>query len=153
MAIVSKINTQVLPIRTELVKQSKWLMGYIIVGLVLVSIMATVLGIYVSYIVSIIFIALYFVGLFIMIKCTNRKIKELEKHLVFNLAISCTIINKDLAGDYRIKVRVGHLGQWLEFHSLKRDSMVLAQKKNGVSTDIQAAPIELSSSESSLNEL
>ena len=70
--IIVLINQKISPYRQKLVLQTKIMMGYIVVGLLLLSIMAVLLGVLVSYWISLGLIVLYFVGLIIIQRITSR---------------------------------------------------------------------------------
>ena len=68
-------------------------MGYIFIGALLCIIFAIALGLLISYWLSIIFSLGYFIGLFTVIKITQKRTKFYELRLVFNMAMVLQAIN------------------------------------------------------------
>jgi hypothetical protein len=85
---------------------------------VLVSIFAAAIGYLSNFLTSLVFIALYLVGLLIVMKVSHRKTKVLEKAYIFNLGLVLENMNRNpgeivddqslLQRGYRLKP--GHLG-------------------------------------------
>lgn len=64
--LVVMINQKIMPLRSKLVFQFKLLFGYIVVGILLLGSTAVLLGIFVSYWISLLLILLYFAGLIVI---------------------------------------------------------------------------------------
>lgn len=62
-------------------------MGYIVLGMLLLAIFAVLLGVFVSYWISLGLIILYFIGLVIIQRITARNQVYLEKVVLFNTAL------------------------------------------------------------------
>ena len=62
-------------------------MGYIVLGMLLLSIFAVLLGVLVSYWISLGLIILYFIGLIVIQRITARNQLFLEKVVLFNTAL------------------------------------------------------------------
>jgi hypothetical protein len=119
--IMTLINSKVNPYRKRLVLQIKIIMSYIVGGVLLLSVFATLLGIAISYWISLVLVIFYFIGLFVIQKVTSKRTQQMEKTVIFNLALILTNINKNiLEPKFRIRARIGHLAQWIEFHALPR---------------------------------
>ena len=120
MAFVSSINKRVEPHRRKLVMQIRIIMAYIIGGIFFLAIFATVLTLLVNAWFSLIVVIAYFVGLFFIQKKTSRVTAEMEKVILFNLAIILHNLNHSLLmPQFKLKAKIGHMAQWIEFHSLK----------------------------------
>ena len=72
------------------------MMAYILGGLLLISVMATVLGMFVSYWISVVLVGFYFIGLVIVIRTTNKLGKNLEKSVHINLALILLNYSRDI---------------------------------------------------------
>jgi len=95
------------------------MLGYIFVGILVTSIFATILGYYSSYIISIVLLVAFFIGLLVVQRITTKKTILYEKVVHFNLAIFLTNLNNSLlVPQFKIKAKVGYQAQWIEFHSL-----------------------------------
>ena len=95
------------------------MMGYIVVGLLLLSIMAVLLGVLVSYWISLGLVVLYFVGLIIIQRITSRVQQRMEKVVFFNMALILSNLNFNiLEPKFKLKAKLGYLAQWIEFHSV-----------------------------------
>jgi hypothetical protein len=70
--LIVVFNQKLGPYRQKLVFQFKLLMGYIILGMLLLSIFAVLLGVLVSYWISLGLIILYFIGLIVIQRITAR---------------------------------------------------------------------------------
>lgn len=97
------------------------MLGYIVLGMLFLTIMAVLLGIFVSYWISLVLVVLYFIGLIIVQRVTANIQQRMEKSFLFNMALILGNINFNiLEPKYKIKAKLGHLGTWVEFHSLPR---------------------------------
>jgi len=92
---ITHINTRIGPLRNQLVRQQKIMMSYILGGLLFVSIMATVLGIFVNYWISFGMIGVYCLGLLVVIRTTNKIGKNLEKSVHINLSMVLLNYSRD----------------------------------------------------------
>jgi len=72
------------------------MMAYILGGLLLISVMATVLGMFVSYWISVFLVGFYFIGLVIVIRTTNKLGKNLEKSVHINLSLILLNYSRDI---------------------------------------------------------
>ena len=77
-------------------------------------------GILLTYWVSILLGLVYFIGLAFVIRSTSKNSKAIEKELHINLAISLINFSREvLKPEHNIEARIGHMAQWVEFHSIK----------------------------------
>ena len=115
------------------------MMGYLLIGIFIVTAASVPLSIYVSYLFAVFMVILYFIGLYFMRKRTSRITAIAEKEIIFNLALILHNLNEDtMVPKYKLRCKMGHLGQWVEFHSLrepeelkKRLRMNLIEEENG----------------------
>jgi hypothetical protein len=70
-----------------------WLLGYALIGGLLLTILAIIFAFYISEWVSIVIAVLYFIGLFAMITFHSKRTKKLDKQMIFNLALIIMNIN------------------------------------------------------------
>ena len=94
--IIAHINTRIGSLRNRLVRQTKIMVSYILGGLLLVSILATVLGFFVNYWISVGMVAFYSLGLLIVIRTTNKIGKNLEKSIHINLSLVLLNYSRDV---------------------------------------------------------
>ena len=71
-------------------------MGYIVLGMLLLSIFAVLLGVLVSYWISLGLIILYFIGLIVIQRITARNQLFLEKVVLFNTALVLQNLNTNI---------------------------------------------------------
>lgn len=108
---VELINVRVAHFRHQIVVQNRILLGYTIGGFLLTCALATAIGFYGLWPISIILIVLFFTGLYYLEKRTSKIIIETEKILFFNLAIVLHNLNQTkLCPVYKIRARIGHIG-------------------------------------------
>ena len=92
---------------------------YLIGGGLFVSLLASLLGLWISYWISVGLTLVYFAGLFAVIKYSNKQSQILQKKIHFNLALVLINVNHEfLEKKHRLRARIGHMAQWVEFHSL-----------------------------------
>jgi hypothetical protein len=94
--IIAHINVKIGSLRNRLVRQTKIMVSYILGGLLLVSILATVLGFFVNYWISVGMIAFYTFGLLVVIRTTNKIGKNLEKSVHINLSLVLLNYSRDV---------------------------------------------------------
>ena len=129
MGFVSTINQKIEPHRKKLVNQIKIIMGYIIGGIFFLALFATILAFLVSAWLSLIVVVIYFVGLFFIQQKTSKVTAEMEKVIVFNLAIILHNLNHSLlVPQFKLRAKIGHMAQWVEFHSLRQQEPVQLDK-------------------------
>jgi hypothetical protein len=86
--------------------------------MILLGLAAVLLGILISFWISLGLILLYFLGLVIIQRVTSKKSVYLEKTVFFNTALALSNMNFSvLEPKFKIKARLGHLAQWVEFHA------------------------------------
>lgn len=116
--LIVMINQKLKLLRGKLVMQFKLLVGYIVLGLLLLGSIAVLVGFLVSYWISLILIVVYFIGLAVIQRITARNQSSLEKKLLFNTALVLSNLNWNvLEPKFKIKAKLGYLGQWIEFHA------------------------------------
>lgn len=97
------------------------ILGYVFLGIVFMAILIIILALYVTPYLAFLVVLAYFGGLYLLQRRTGRISAEMDKAVLFNLAFTLYNMNKScLEQKYRLRCKVGHLGQWIEFHSLKR---------------------------------
>lgn len=120
LQFVETINVKVEPYRRKLVTQIRIIMAYIIGGIFFLAIFATILTLLFNAWLSLIVVIAYFVGLFFIQRKTSRVTAEMEKVVMFNLAVILYNLNHSLLmPQFKLKAKVGHMAQWIEFHSLR----------------------------------
>ena len=123
MGFISQINVGIGAQRQAQVKQTKIILGYTLGGIVFMAAFATAIGLLVAPWFSIFFIVIYFGGLYFIQKRSTRISAELEKEMFFNLAVCLQNLNREvLEKNFKLKAKIGHMAQWIEFHSLRRPS-------------------------------
>ena len=129
IGFVAQINERIHEFRLEQVKQTKLILGYVFLGIVFMAILIILLALYVTPYLAFIVVILYFGGLFLLQKRTGRIQAEMDKAVLFNLAFTIYNMNKScLEKKYRLRCKLGHLGQWVEFHSLRRREQTEEEK-------------------------
>lgn len=94
-----------------MVLQFKLLMGYIILGILALGTTAVLLGVIFSYWISLVLVILYFVGLVIIQRVTNKNQAKLEKAVLFNTALVISNMNLNaLEPKFKLKAKLGHHG-------------------------------------------
>jgi len=120
MGFVSTINRKIEPHRRRLVLQIRIIMSYIIGGIFFLAILATVLAMWVNKWLALFVVLLYFIGLFFIQRKTSKVTAEMEKVVMFNLAIILHNLNHSLlVPQFKLRAKIGHMAQWIEFHSLR----------------------------------
>ena len=85
------------------------------------AVLVTMIAVYMTAWLSFFVILAYFAGLFFLQRRTGRISQAMDKAVFFNLAFTIHNINKTfLEQDFKMRCKLGHLGQWIEFHSLRR---------------------------------
>ena len=85
------------------------------------AILISLIAIYLTAWLSAFVVLVYFVGLFTLQRRTGRISQAMDKAVFFNLAFAIHNLNKTiLEKDFKMRCKLGHLGQWIEFHSLRR---------------------------------
>ena len=99
------------------------------IGIIFMAILITILAMMVTPWLSILVVCLYFLGLYLLQRRTAKITTEMDKAVLFNLAFSLYNMNKTcLEKDFKLRCKLGHLGQWIEFHSLRRKTASDAEK-------------------------
>lgn len=115
------INRRIHEHRTKLVKQTKFIMAYVLLGILFMATLITVIAVYLSAWLSCFVVLAYFIGLFLIQRRAAKITALMEKFVFFNMAVAIHNLNKTtLEPKHKIKCKLGHLGQWIEFHSLRR---------------------------------
>ena len=121
IGFVSQINERIHEFRLQQVKQTKLILGYVFLGLVFMAMLIILLALYVTPYLAFVVVLVYFGDLLCLQRRTGRISAEMDKAVLFNLAFALYNMNKTcLEKKYRLRCKVGHLGQWIEFHSLRR---------------------------------
>ena len=117
---VEMINKKIEPYRNPLVKQSRIMMLYTLLGIFVVTVCSILFSIYLSFFFAIFMVILYFIGLYKIRRKTREESVKAEKTVIFNLALILHNLNaSSLESKCKLKCKVGHLAQWVEFHSLR----------------------------------
>ena len=110
MAFVSNINKKVEPHRRKLVMQIRIIMAYIIGGIFFLAIFATAIALMTNAWFSLIVVIAYFIGLFFIQRKTSKVTAEMEKVILFNLAIILHNLNHSLLmPQFKLKAKIGHM--------------------------------------------
>ena len=87
------------------------------------AIFITIIAVYTTWWLSAFVVLVYFLGLVLLQRRTGRITSEMEKAVFLNLAFTIHNLNKTLLeSKFKMRCKMGHLGQWIEFHSLRRHS-------------------------------
>ena len=125
IGIVSTINDKVAYYRRKIVKQLKIMIWYMLLGMFVVTISSVFFSIYINYVFSFFMVAVYFLGLYLIRRKTTKLSAQAEKEFFFNLALIVFNFNEEtLVPKYKLKCTLGHLGQWVEFHSLRQSDQL-----------------------------
>ena len=128
---VAKINEVIHEPRLKLVNQTKILLSYVFLGLVFMAIFITIIAVYTTWWLSAFVVLVYFLGLVLLQRRTGRITSEMEKAVFLNLAFTIHNLNKTLLeSKFKMRCKMGHLGQWIEFHSLRRGSISQQHSEN-----------------------
>ena len=120
---VTMINEKIHAPRLKLVNQTKLILGYVFLGIVFMAIFITVIAVYTTWWLSAFVVLAYFIGLFMLQKRTGRITSEMDKVIFLNLAFVIHNLNKTLLeSKFKMRCKLGHMGQWIEFHSLRRNT-------------------------------
>lgn len=85
-------------------------MGYIVLGLLLLSILAVVLGVFISYWISLGLVILYFIGLIVIQRITSKIQQDMEKRVLFNIALVLSNLNFNiLEPKFKLKAKLGYM--------------------------------------------
>ena len=96
------------------------MMGYIFGGCFFLAIIAMALGLIFNGWVALIVVIIYFAGLLFIQRKTSKVTAEMEKLIMFNLAIILHNLNHSLlVPQFKLRAKIGHMAQWIEFHSLR----------------------------------
>ena len=141
IGFVSEINQRIHSYRLKLVNQTKLIMAYVLLGIVFMAIFITLIAVYLSAWLSFIVVLAYFIGLFLLQRRSARISATMEKYVFFNLAFSIHNLNKTvLEKQFRMRCKLGHLGQWIEFHSLRRKSQTEEEQSKSEQVDLLDPP-------------
>lgn len=94
IGFVALLNQRIVEPRTTQVKQTKLILGYVIIGILFMALLITLIAVFLTAWVSAIAVIIYFVGLFILMKRTGLVQVAMEKSVFFNLAIAIHNLNK-----------------------------------------------------------
>ena len=96
-------------------------MGYIIGGIFFLALFATMLALWLTAWLSLVVVIAYFIGLFFIQRKTSKVTAEMEKVIMINLAIILHNLNhSQLVPQFKLRAKIGHMAQWIEFHSLRQ---------------------------------
>ena len=96
-------------------------MAYVLLGILFMALFITLIAVYLSAWLSFIVVVAYFIGLFLLQRRTSKISILMEKYVFFNLAFTIYNLNKTvLEPKHKLRCKLGHLGQWIEFHSLRK---------------------------------
>jgi hypothetical protein len=113
---IAKINNLLLPFKERIAQCDRICILYGVLGVIMVSILSVVCGIYVSFILSLVLSFLYIVGLVFLLYKSKKLTSLLVKKTHFNLALILRNENSRLYSKYGLKARPGHLSKWIEIH-------------------------------------
>jgi hypothetical protein len=97
---------------------------YVVLGALALCLIGALFAIFVSFWISVVLALIYFGGLFVMIRISNKRGKLLEKKLIFNMGLVLMNMNQNV-GDviegrslksFGVRIEAGHLAQWIEIH-------------------------------------
>ena len=87
------------------------------------AIFITVIAVYTTWWLSAFVVLAYFIGLFMLQRHTGKISSEMDKIIFLNLAFAIHNLNKTLLeSKFKLRCKIGHMGQWIEFHSLRRNN-------------------------------
>ena len=117
------------------------IMAYVLLGIVFMAIFITLIAVYLSAWLSFIVVLAYFIGLFLLQRKSTRVSATMEKYVFFNLAFSIHNLNKTvLESKHKMRCKLGHLGQWIEFHSLRRKRQTEEDQSKSEQVDLLDPP-------------
>ena len=88
---------------------------YLVIGFVIVAALAIAFGVAVTFIISVIIVALYGVGFIVLVVKVRRINNELLIRIHFNLALVLRNENGTLYLKHGIRASPGFLSRWIEF--------------------------------------
>lgn len=94
----------------------KIILYYLLFGLIFTGILALVIGILSSFLISLFIAFLYFSLLILLIAKIRKMSTYMNLKLHFNLSLILRNENERLYNKYNIKARPGYLSKWIEFH-------------------------------------
>ena len=134
IGFVALINQKIYSYRNKQVHATKLYLGYILIGLFVVVLFITMVAVFLSFWLSFVAVVFYFIGLFCLGKRTSKVQSEMDKAVFFNMAFVIHNLNKtELEKKYQMRCKLGHMGQWIEFHSLRRRSNSVTGQNNSKS--------------------
>ena len=134
IGFVALINQKIYSYRNKQVHATKLYLGYILIGLFVVALFITMVAVFLSFWLSFVAVVFYFIGLFCLGKRTSKVQSEMDKAVFFNMAFVIHNLNKtELEKKYQMRCKLGHMGQWIEFHSLRRRSNSVTGQNNSKS--------------------
>ena len=137
IGFVEQINERIVEFRLQQVKQTKLILGYVMLGIVFMAALITMLAMWVTPWLSVLVVCAYFLGLYFLQKRTAKITTEMDKAVLFNLAFSLYNMNKSfLESKYKLRCKIGHLGRWIEFHSLRRRVQTEEEKLSSEKEDL-----------------
>lgn len=98
--LIKAINNKVARFRQPQIFIQRLLLGYSILGGLILTISALLFAFIISYWISVALAILYFIGLFIVITYSTKRGKMLEKRMLFNLSLVVTNLNNNIGEVY-----------------------------------------------------
>jgi hypothetical protein len=123
-SFIEVLNTRLFEFRKGPVLLQKVMLYYVVIGALALCLVGALFAIFVSFWISVVIALLYFGGLFVMIRISNKRGKLLEKKLIFNMGLVLMNLNRNpdevVPGrnlkSLGVRLEVGHLAQWIEVH-------------------------------------
>lgn len=113
-------------------KLDKWNLFNIAVSLVITIACAMAIGMLKHWALSVVFIILFFVVVFIQYKILQRRSNKYMRQAHFTLALFCRAENNRKYLNHHVELRCGYLAKWIEFilHDTEdQDTMKLLKKR------------------------
>lgn len=111
IGFVALLNQRIVEPRTTQVKQTKLILGYVIIGILFMALVITLIAVFLTAWLSALAVIVYFVGLFYLMRRSGTVQNAMEKAVFFNLAIAIHNLNKScLESQFKLRCRLGHLG-------------------------------------------
>jgi hypothetical protein len=87
------LNARLLEFRKGPVTLQKLMLSYIVIGALMLCLVGALFAIFVSIWISVVIAIIYFGGLFVLIRVSNKRGKLLEKKLIMNMGVILMNLN------------------------------------------------------------
>lgn len=115
--LIKTLNARLFEFRKGPVMLQKLVLYYVVIGALALCLVGALFAIFVSFWISVVIALLYFVGLFAVIRISNKRGKLLEKKLIFNMGLILMNLNKNVdevvlghsLSSLGVRLEAGHL--------------------------------------------